>query len=177
MRSQDWAKLHKSMCNQYEDLALADLKKSPSTPVDPISIIAKVVERHLPDLGSAAAAEFVGQAYQEFKRFDLLDVFKTELRSLNPKATDQTITAIFEKVRGRLLDTPDGEHESFLYFVISKIIHIQRLSISRAWYLTEIARDRMPQNSKIVQFFRRWRQFAIYAVTKDGHAKRQGGKN
>lgn len=60
-----------------------------------------------------------------------------------------------------------AEHEYFLFFVISKIIEVRKMSISRGDYLIEIARGNVPQHSRLVQFLRRWRQIARYNMAKD----------
>jgi hypothetical protein len=58
----------------------------------------------------------------------------------------------------------ETEHEYFMYFVISKIIEMKDLSITRASYLIEIARGNKPTISGL---FRRANQIAKYQIAKD----------
>ena len=106
----DWVRLHRSMCNQYEDLALEHVKKHPSSgPVDVMAIVAALVRIQLPDMTDTAAYELVQEQHSDFMSFNVADEFRTALRSRNPQATDDTLTSMYEKVRQRFHAEPELE--------------------------------------------------------------------
>jgi hypothetical protein len=93
-------------------------------------------------------------------------VISAELHNRNPNIPEEGVRSIFNTVRSSF-HRAGVEHEYFLFFVISQIIEAKKLSISRGAYLIEIAQGKIPQHSRLVQFFRRWRQIARYKMAKD----------
>ena len=166
-----WVKLHKSMCDLYENIAIENFQNDPSSgPADVLGIISKIVQMQNPQFDEAQARQLVNQEYDNFKRFNVYEIVAEELKARNPNVPEESIRSIFNEIRNSFQKT-EREHEYFLFFVISKIIEMKELPISRGAYLLEIARSKIPRHNRLVQFFRRWRQIAQYKMTKDA---RQG---
>jgi hypothetical protein len=163
----DWQRLHKKISRQYELIALRNVESGLSRQgADVFGIIIEIVRQYVPNLRHAEAEDFVRNEYKSFKDFSIRDEIAQALKTMNPDIPEAGVSDIFEAVRKRFND-PDREHEYFLFFVISKIIELQNLSISRGLYLIEISRGRIPRPSRLVRFFQMWRQIARYKMAKD----------
>jgi hypothetical protein len=129
-------------------------------------IITEIVREHVPNLNHIEAEDFVRNEYKSFKDFSVRDEIAQALKRMNPNIPEVGVSEIFEAVRKRF-NNPEREHEYFLFFVISRIIELQSLSISRGTYLLEISRGRIPRPSRFVSFFQMRRQVARYKMAKD----------
>jgi hypothetical protein len=163
----DWQRLHKKISRQYELKALRRFESGLSPEgADVFGIITEIVGEYVPNLSHTEAEDFVRNEYKSFKNFSVLDKIAQALKRMNPDIPEAGVSEIFEAVRKRFND-PEREHEYFLFFVISRIIELRNLSISRGTYLIEISRGRIPRPSRFVRFFQMWRQIARYKMAKD----------
>jgi hypothetical protein len=163
----DWQRLHKKISRQYELIALRNVESGLSPQgADVFGIITEIVRQYVPNLRHAEAENFVRNEYKSFKDFSIRDEIAHTLKRMNPNIPEAGVSEIFEAIRKRFND-PDREHEYFLFFVISRIIELQNLSISRGLYLLEISRGRIPRPSRLVRFFQMWRHIARYKMAKD----------
>lgn len=163
----DWQRLHKKLSREYELISLRDYEAGKSSATaDVIGILTEIVRNNVPSLSSPEAADFVQKEYESFRNFDVGESIEDALTHMNPDVPNVGISEIFEAVRNRFRDS-EREHEYFLFFVISKLIELKNLSISRGAYLIEISRGRIPRPSRIVRFFQMWRQTARYIAAKD----------
>lgn len=163
----DWQRLHKKISRQYELIALRNLETGLSPEgADILGIITEIVREYVPNLSETKAKDVVRNEYKCFKDFSVRDSIALALRQMNPDIPEVGISEIFEAVKSRFHD-PEREHEYFLFFIISKIIELRNLSISRGSYLIEISRGRIPKTLRFVRFFQMWRQIARYNMAKD----------
>ena len=163
----EWQRLHKNISRQYELIALRNLETGLSPEgADVLGIITEIVRDHVPNLSDTEAEDVVRNEYKCFKDFSLRDSIARALRQINPDIPEVGVSEIFEAVKSRFHD-PEREHEYFLFFIISKIIELRNLSISRGSYLIEISRGRIPKPSRFLRFFQMWRQIARYNIAKD----------
>jgi hypothetical protein len=169
----DWQKLHKKLSREYELIALRNYESGISSgTADVFGIITEIVSKIVPTLSNVEAAEFVKKEYQSFQNFDVRESIGDALRQMNPDVPEAGVSEIFDAVRCRFCD-PQREHEYFLFFVISKLVELQNLSITRGAYLIEISRGRIPRPSRFVRFFQMWRQIAHYQSARD---RREGNR-
>jgi hypothetical protein len=163
----DWQGLHKKISRQYELIALRNHESglSPGS-ADVFGIITEIVREHVPNLSDTEVEDFVRNEYKWFKDFSVRDNIARDLRQMNPDIPEVGVSEIFKAVKSRFHDS-EREHEYFLFFIISKIIELRNLSISRGSYLIEISRGRIPKPSRFVRFFQMWRQIARYNMAKD----------
>jgi len=168
----DWQRLHKKISHRYEQLAMrnADDGLSPDI-ADTFGIITEIVRENTPNLSQAEAMEFVKIEYNSFKEFDVCDIIRDALRQRNPEFQETDVLKFLDIARRRF-HGPELEHGFFLFFVISKIIELKKLSISRGSYLIEIVRGRIPRPSPLIRFFQLWRIFA-----HDESRRLQKGRN
>lgn len=163
----DWQRLHKKLSREYELIALRNLETGMSPGVaDVLGIITEIVSNYASNLSNTEAENFVKKEYESFQFFDVRNTIADALRQMNPNIPETGISKIFESVRSRFHDS-EREHVYFLFFVISKLIELRNLSISRGAYLIEIARGRVPTPSRLMRFFQMWRQIARYKMAKD----------
>jgi len=163
----DWQRLHKKISRQYELIALRNLEAGLSPEgADALGIITEIVREHVPNLSDTELADFVRNEYKWFQDFSVRDNIARALKQVNPDIPEIGVSEIFEAVKSRFHDS-EREHEYFLFFIISKIIELQNLSISRGFYLIEISRGRIPKPSRFIRFFQMWRQIARYNMAKD----------
>jgi len=163
----DWQRLHKKIIRQYELIALRNLEAGLSPEgADVLGIITEIVKEHIPNLSDTEVVDFVTNEYERFREFSVRDDIARALRQMNPDIPEVGVAEIFEAVKSRFGDSERG-HEYFLFFIISKIVELRNLSISRGSYLIEISRGRIPKPSRLVRFFQMWRQIARYNMAKD----------
>jgi hypothetical protein len=163
----DWEQLHKNISRQYELIALRNFESGLSPDgADVFGIITEIVKTYVPNLNDNEAIDFVKNEYKCFKNFKALDAITRSLRQMNPDIQGSGVSEIFEAIKNRFHD-PKREHEYFLFFIISKIIELQSLSISRGSYLIEISRGRIPKPSRFIRFLQMWKQTARYNMAKD----------
>lgn len=163
----DWQRLHKKLSRDYELIALRNYEFGKSSAAaDVFGIITEIVNNNVPNMSSREAADFVQKEFESFQNFNARESIADALRQMNPTIPEVGISEIFEAVRRRFRD-PEREHEYFLFFVISRLIELKNLSISRGAYLIEISRGRIPRPSRLVRFFQMWRQIARYQMAKD----------
>lgn len=163
----EWQRLHKKISRQYELIAMRNFETGGySKNANMLEIIAKIVKENIPNLSHAEATDFVKNEYQSFKDFDVCETISNALRHMKPDISEAEVSEIFEAVRRRFHDS-EREYGFFLFFVISKIIELRNMSISRGSYLIEISRGRIPGPSRLVRFFQLWRQIARYKIVKD----------
>jgi hypothetical protein len=150
----DWQRLHKKFSRDYELIALRNYERAPSSEAANVfCIIAELISQNLPNLSPQEAAGFVDKEYRSFQNFDVSESIAHALKQMNPNVPETGVLEIFDAVRRHFLD-PEREHEYFLFFVISKLIELQNLSITRGAYLIEISRGHIPRPSRIYAFFR-----------------------
>ncbi len=165
----DWVRTHKRMCNRYEYLAVRNFERDAAQrQADVQGIIAEIIQDELPELSQEEGRQFVQREYIQFKEFDFRDHLATVLRGRNPDLNADTTEEIYSRLR-HAFHRRECEHEYFLFFVISKVIELRQMSISRIDYMLEIARGHIPRDSRIVMFFKRWRLFAHYSMAKEKH--------
>ncbi|MBW2006158.1 MAG: hypothetical protein JRI72_16455 [Deltaproteobacteria bacterium] len=163
----DWQRLHKKISRQYELIALRNLESGLSPEdADVLGIITEIVREHVPNLSDTEVENVVRNEYKWFKDFSVRDNISRALRQMNPDIPEVGVSEIFEAVKSRFHNS-EREHEYFLFFIISKIIELRNLSISRGSYLIEISRGRIPKSSRFVRFFQMWRQIARYNMAKN----------
>ena len=163
----DWQRIHKKLSREYELMALRNYESGVSPEgADVLGIITEIVSNNVPNLSNDEAEDFVKREYESFQLFDVLEDIADSLRQMNPDIPETGISEIFDTVRRRFND-PEREHEYFLFFIISKIVELQNLSITRGGYLIEISRGKIPRPSRLVRFFQMWRQIARYQMGKD----------
>ncbi|OHB82443.1 MAG: hypothetical protein A2Z38_00375 [Planctomycetes bacterium RBG_19FT_COMBO_48_8] len=163
----DWQRLHKKISRQYELIALRNLESGLSPEgADVLGIITEIVREYFPNLSGTEAEDVVRNEYKCFKDFSVRDSIACALRQMNPDIPEVGVSEIFEAVKSRF-HAPEREHEYFLFFIISKIIELGNLSISRGSYLIDISRGRIPKTSRFIRFFQMWRQIARYNMAKD----------
>lgn len=163
----DWQRLHKKLSRQYELIAMRNLKSGLSPDgADVFGIITEIAREHVPNLSYTESEDFVKNEYQLFKDFSVRDSIAYALKKVNPEIPEAGVSEIFEATKNRF-HNPEREHEYFLYFIISRIIELRNLSISRGSYLIEMARGRIPEPSRFVRFFQLWRHIARYKMAKD----------
>jgi len=129
------------------------------------SIIAEIIRDHVPNLSAIEIENIITNEQESFRAFDVRDSIASALRGMHPDIQEEEVSRIFEAVRKRFSD-PELEHAYFLFFVISRIIELRNLSISRGAYLLEIARGQIPRPSKLVRFFQMWRHLVRYKMAK-----------
>ena len=163
----DWQRIHKKISRQYEVIALRNFESglSPES-ADVLGIITEIVREYVPNLSHNEAQDFVRNEYKSFKDFSVRDKIAQALKRMNPDIPEAGVSEIFEAVRKRF-NNPEREHEFFLFFIISRIIELQNLSISRGAYLIEISRGRIPKPSRFVRFFQLWRHFSRHKMAED----------
>lgn len=162
----DWQRLHKKVSPRYELIALRNLETGMSTEsTDVFGIINEIVRESLPHLSPSEAEQFVKDEYGSFKHFDVCEAIRDALRKMNPAIPESGVSEIFHAVRLRFKN-PEKDHEYLLFFIISKFIELEKLSISRGAYLIEISRGRIPRPSRFVRLFQMWRQIARYKMAK-----------
>ena len=163
----DWQRLHKKISRQYELIALRNLESGLSPEdADVLGIITEIVREHVPNLSDTQVIDVVRNEYKWFKDFSVRDNIAFALGQINPDIPEVGVAEIFEAVKSRFHDS-EREHEYFLFFIISKIIELRNLSISRGSYLIKISRGRIPKPSRFFHFFQMWRQIARYNMAKD----------
>jgi len=163
----DWERLHKNISRQYELIALRNFEAGlPPDGADVFSIITEIVKKYVPNLNDNEAVDFVKNEYKCFKDFQVRDAITKALRQMNPEIPKSGVSEIFEAIKNRFHD-PKREHEYFLFFIISKIIDLQGLSISRGSYFIEISRGKIPKPSRFLRFFQMWKRVAKYKMAKD----------
>ena len=163
----DWERLHKNISRQYELIALRNFEAGLSPDgADVFGIITEIVKKYVPNLNDNEAIDFVKDEYESFKNFQVRDTITQALKQMNPEIPESGISEIFEAIKNRFHD-PKREHEYFLFFITSKIIDLQSLSISRGSYFVEISRGKIPKPSRFVRFFQMWKQVARYNMAKD----------
>jgi len=162
----DWQRLHKKLSRQYELKAMRNLKSGLSPEgADVFGIITEIARENVPNLSHAESEDFVKNEYKSFKAFSVRDSISYALRKMNPEIPETGISEIFNAAKNQFHNL-EREHEYFLYFIISRIIEMRNLSISRGYYLIEIARGRIPGPSRFVRFFQLWRHIARYKMAR-----------
>ena len=125
----DWQRLHKKISRQYELIALRNFEAGLSPEgADVLGIITEIVREHVPNLSEIE--DVVRNEQKSFKDFAVRDSIARALRQMNPAIPEDGVSEIFEAVKSKFHDS-EREHEYFLFFIISKIIELRNLSISR----------------------------------------------
>jgi len=159
-----WKKLHVKVCRLYEDIAINSYN---GEEIDFLEVTTRALSQgnFLPS--HYYVKGFVQDEYKNFKQFNIYQCISDECRKRNPNIQENAIEELFTTLKSRF-SNPENELEYFMYFLISKIIEINGLSISRAGYLFEIARGNRP---KINGFFRRVNQIAKYNMAKEKYSR------
>jgi hypothetical protein len=162
----DWQRLHKKISRQYELIYLKNLKSGMNPEdADVSGIIAEIVGNNA-HMNINEARNFVKKQYESYRLFDVRESIAEFLRRMNPEIPETGISEIYEAARCSFC-TVNKEHEYFLFFIISKVIEIKHLSISRGAYIIEIARGRIPKPCRLVRFFQLLRSITRYQIEKD----------
>lgn len=168
----DWEKLHKRFIWNYELLCL-DWKRQAQTngPVDVLRVASWAMIREFPEMNDSVAGVLVQAEYLKFKAFDVRSSIAEVCHKRNPQIHESDIDELLEGTKKRFLgrSSNDGrllDWNFFLYFLISRIVEMKRLSISRGAYLIEIASGNIPQPSRLFRFFQVWHLSAQHAIIK-----------
>lgn len=163
----DWQRLHKKISRDYELIAIRYFEDGQSLErADVLRIIAEIVRKQLPNLSDIEAEVLVKNEYQNYRNLSVKNDIANALKNVNPEIPESGVTEIYETVKKRFQDS-ERWHEYFLFFIISKMIELNKLSISRGYYLLEISTGKIPRPSRIVRFFQLWGNVARYNRAKE----------
>lgn len=159
-----WKRIHKKVVKMYEEIAMAEICKNPNNPsVDMFKIISKIFLSYQPHLKEEQALYWVIKEYENFKNFDTYNVLSKSIKKRNPNVPEEVIMEMFNLVKKKFIQN-EYEHASFLFFIISKFIEIEKSEVERGEYLLEIASGNIPKTDGL---FRRTKQIALYKLAKD----------
>ena len=164
----DWEKFHLSFCDLYEEIGVQQWKLTPSTALKAADYKKRIqnVLVIMFEMDEEFATSLIDKLHEQFETFDTELSVEKFIRSRNTEISDIEISTIINKMK-QIYHESFLVHESFSYFVISKLIETKNLSISRGEYLIKIASGKIPTHKKIIQFFRRWRQITNYRIASE----------
>jgi hypothetical protein len=160
-----WLKLHRRICNLYEQFACGDLAQNPEADIDIVGVMARVLEKEL-RLAAPASRKMADDFYATFRDFPVRSAFEDALRRQNPKIPDKGVDAIFLAGKKIFLDTPP-EHKYFVYFVISYLLVDRNYGITRGDYFMKVCLNAIPEDKSLSKILRRTQQAASYAAAKE----------
>lgn len=163
-----WKKLHRRLCELYEDIALQLLAKATALgPVDFKCVMREVIKQVYPGMTDDEASKFVDSTYSSFKVFDVREDISQECRNRNPDITEEALEEIFAELKKVYLNQID-EHHAFLVYVVSRFLDPAVYDISRGAYLLEVASGNAPEPGI-------WRRATMIARYKQLREKKEDG--
>jgi hypothetical protein len=160
-----WLKLHRQICDQYEEIAFRDHAQNPRAEIDVTGVVARVLQKEL-RMSAPDACTMTHDLYAAFLNFPVRSAVEESLRRQKPDIPDKGVDDIFLALKAKFLDT-QYEHIYFVYFVISYLLAAGDYGITRGDYFMKVGLNAIPDDKSLSRLRKLTRRFASFLEAED----------